>query len=39
MEDFRIREIAFLLLPVIQEYLATHQEEYQEFLRERAEKE
>ena len=36
--DFRIREFAWLLLPTIQEYIATHQEEYQAFLRERAAK-
>ena len=33
-----LREFAWLLLPTIQEYIATHQEEYKAFLRERAAK-
>ena len=34
----RVHKLAWLLLPTIQEYIATHQEEYKAFLRERAAK-
>mgnify|MGYP001623733198 CR=1 FL=1 len=34
----RVHKLAWQLLPSIQEYIATHQEEYQAFLSERAAK-
>lgn len=38
MEDFRIREFAFMIAPLVKEHVANNRERFEAFLRERAAK-